>query len=476
MKKFAAKAVVLAIGAACGGSVFAGSFTTPASDAAATPYAAEALTAATKITIATAVYTMGVGRATGQNFTVIVNPSNATFDSANSCTGSTLVGGGNAAAVAVSLKRAAPTECAWDVTVPGAFNAGGTLSLNNLVLATHSLNTAGGSASYILSLKDPGETSFIDNVATVTRRVATSVQTVNVYAATSDTATVADVAAPGGPLTGFLPEAGPPADTNTVAAANLTFVNNPNNNAFAADGTTIFNFANTTGTATVVLTGPTSGVATGKFCLDIDGDGNYCETGETMNVTPTSGTITVPAANFPAPGVTITKAASFQADGNTNLGTARTFALSGTITPQVGSPAALADTAGKNATAWVWSANASQLMTAYFNTNTAKFLTRFFLLNTGAAAVTYSATCYSETGNAITYQPGRNGSLIANGLTTVAAENVCTFAGNTRGSVIFTVNAPVSQIKGTYQFIDPVTLNGAVLPMVRPYNAANTTE
>jgi len=113
-------------------------------------------------------------------------------------------------------------------------------------------------------------------------------------------------------------------------------------------------------------------------------------------------------------------------------------------------------------------------MTPYFTTD-ARWLTRYFMLNTGNSAIGYSALCFGEAGNVITYGSARTGTLSAAGMTSIAARDVCTFSGNTRGSVLFTINGPASSIKGSYQFVDPITLSGAVVPMTRPYGGPNAT-
>jgi hypothetical protein len=166
---------------------------------------------------------------------------------------------------------------------------------------------------------------------------------------------------------------------------------------------------------------------------------------------------------------------SFEVDGTTQLGTSRTFALTGTITPAVGAAEALADTNSKNATAWVWTANASQLMVPYLSTN-ALYVTRFSLLNTGSAAVSYSVKCYAEGSNVATN--GANGTLKAAGTTIVNAADACSFsdAATPRGAVVFTINAPINTVKGAYNIVDKVSGANGFLPMVRPYNSANTTE
>ena len=475
MKKFTVKAVASAVGVVCAAVAHAGSISTPATDAAATVYAVEAMTNGTALTLPTIRYTMGVSRTVAQDFTVILTPSAGTSFTVASCTTAipTLFAG--TGTIVASLKRASTTECAYEVDVTTATDTTSILQFAGLGVSTHTLGAAGSNISVTLALKDLGETAFIDNSGTLTRQVARSVQSVNIYAAASDTATVADVNATTGPLTGFVAGGAAPADTATIAKANLTFDNNFVN-AKLPDGTTNFDFVATTGTATVVLSGINTGAAANGFCLDTDNDATLCEVGERFTMGTNVSTLAgITSAMFPAQGTMATRMASFQADGSTQLGTSRTFALTGTIMPQVGGANALANTASVNATAWVWGANASQLMTPYITTDNS-FLTRYFLLNTGTLPVGYNATCYAEAGNTITYGAGRNGTLTASGLTAVNARDVCTFSGNTRGSVIFTINAPINTVKGSYQYISPTTLNGANTPMVRPYNQANTTE
>jgi hypothetical protein len=270
-----------------------------------------------------------------------------------------------------------------------------------------------------------------------------------------------------------VPEGTAPSDSATQARAHLRFDHN-SANLLNPDGVTLYSF---TGTTALTLTGPTYGVATNGFCLNLDNDASMCETGERFTVTSTTATFADATAAFGAQGTQVDRDVTFVADGTTQLGTSRTFALTGTITPAlVGTtPNALVDTNGKNATAWVWSANASQLMTPYFTTNSL-FLSRYFFLNTGSADVGYSATCYAESGNAISYHAGKTGTLKGSAQTSVNAADVCTFAGNTRGAVVFTINAPIDTVKGAYQYIDPVSLNSANTPMTRPYNRNNTTE
>jgi len=469
MKKFAINAVAIAACALAAGGALAGSITLPGG---AHTFAVEALTPTTAVTTPNIVYNMGVGRPIGNGFTIVMTPSaGSTF---GACVVPTYVG---PSTVSVTVKRQSAAECAYDVQVAGAAVAvADTFTWTGQTFATHSLATKGNTIAVTINLLDPGETSQVDNPAPgKTATIASSAQAINVFAPISDTFTVADVNATGGPLTGFVPDATAPSDIATQARAHLRFDHN-SANLLNPDGVTFYTFA---GTTALTLTGPTSGVATNGFCLNVDNDVNMCEVGERFTVTATAATFANATAAFGAQGTSLDRDVTFVADGTTQLGTSRTFALTGTITPTLAgtTPNSLVDTNGKNATAWVWSANASQLMTPYFTTSSL-FLSRVFFLNTGTAAVGYTATCYSETGNAITYGAAKTGTLSANGQTAVNLKDVCTFAnaGLTRGAVMFTINAPISTVKASYQQIDPVSLNGAIVPLSRPYNQANTTE
>jgi len=481
-------AVAAALVSAFGGA-YAGAITSPVNDAAATKYAAEALTSSTAVTTPDVVYTMGVARTTAQDFTMIFTPSaGATLTPAN-CLGANFTVAGGGAAATISTKRASATECAVEVDVTTAFttattitsSAGGTSAL---VLATHPLATAGSSVSYTVALKDLGETAYIDNTGTLTRVVATSLNAVNVYAAASDTDTTADVNAVAGPLKGFEAGGAAPADTAAVAAAYLTIDNN-SVGAKIADGATAFDFKTTTGTLTISLTDANkafSGLKANKLCVDLNSVGaSACGAGEIFTVTGSTGTITTPAANagatvtqIPATGATNTVWATFENDTTTALGTSRTIAVTGTVNPAVGAAHAFADTASKNATAWVWDANAIELWSPYFSTASG-WISRFVFQNTGTASVGYSATCLAETGNTVIPGAAVTGTLVP-GMTVVNAADVCTFSGNTRGNVRFIINAPAGNIHGTYNLVNAATGSSTVAELTRPFGTtAGTT-
>ena len=463
------------------GAAYAGSITSPATNLLAIKYATEALTSATVVTTPSISYTMGVNRAAGQDFTIVYTPSaGATLVPANCVAANFSATGTGALGVTFSTKRASASECAIQVGVTSATDTTTVITSSGaaqaLSLATHPLATAGSSVSYTVNLWDLGETARIDNSAALTRTVATSVNAINVYAAATDSATIADVNATAGPLKGFLTGGIAPLDTATVAIANLTLDNN-SVAAKIADGATNFDFTATVGTITIVLADATKSfgaLSPGKLCFDKNNNTTLCEAGEAF-ATPvgSSATLaTIASAAFPAVTTTATRQVSFQNDTTTSIGTNRTIAVSGTVTPAVGAAHAFADTSSFNASWWTWSANAIELWSPYFTTTTG-WISRFAFQNTGIA-VGYSATCLAETGNTVTAGAAATGTLDA-GMTVINAADVCTFSGNPRGNVRFVINAPAGNIHGTYNVVNATSGSVAVAEMTRPFGNNNTT-
>jgi hypothetical protein len=466
MKKFNVTAITLALASVCGSSAFAGAITSPAANAE-TKYAVESLVATTDITLPPIVYTMGVARSTAQDFTVILTPSAGAVFTAASCAAAlpTVAGGGGAATV--SQKRSSASECAYEVDVTTAFTTATTLTFTGLVFDSHGLNVVGATAGITLALKDLGETAFIDNTGTLSRSVALSGNALTLVAV-ADTATITNVNDASGPLFGFLPNGTAPADTATVAAAKFVIRNNNDgtNTWLKPDGVTPWNNVVDGTNIAVTISGNFAQLAANGFTA-VSAVGPAIVT----TVAGSTATFSVVPTNTGVNGTSTDITTSFTTARTASMGTTRTFGVSAVGDVIVGADVTLSG----NSAWWVWGANASQLMTPYFSNNSI-FLSRFFLLNTGSTSVTYSADCYSETGNAVTYGANRTGTLSANGMTTVASNTICTFAGAPRGSIIFTVNAPINTVKGSYQYIDPISLNGVVTPLVRPYNQANTTE
>ena len=465
-KLFASVALAAAIGLGAS-TANAGSISAPA---VATSYAAEALTAATVVTMPTITYTMGVARAAGANFTVLFDFPVA--DTLSCAPAPTLTS--SQANYTVSLKRCGGVgtggtgiaPLAYDVVVTAAGGiVGDTFTITNgaagMKFTPQNLNVAGNSVTLVVAIKDPGETSQIDNAASLSKVIATSLNAVNVFGPAKDVATVVDVNNGAGPLFGFVANATPPPDTITTAAAFLTLSNN-STSAVLPDGITVYDFKVGGGTAVVTVTDTSafSGLAASPaFCLDLDltGPGTCNTAAEIGVVAAASATFTIPAASFgvgPAP-LTQPTATSFKASGTTSLGTGRSFSVAGTITPTVGSAHGLADPAAANGNFWTWGANATVLQSPWMSTFTASgYTNRFFLMNTAGAAVGWTATCLVEAGNTSTAGT-TSGTIPAGGIATIPASSVCTFSGASRGAVIFVINAPAAAIKGTFQQVTP---------------------
>jgi len=484
MKKLTASAAVAAIGLIWGTAAVAGTITAPTTTA---KYAVESMTPSTDLTLPVITYRMGVDRTAAQDFTVIITPTAGAVFTAASCAAAlpvvslvVVLGTGPTGAITPSVKRASASECAYEIDVTTAFvrndgvNTGHVdLSFTGLTFDSHTLNVAGTTAGVRVLLVDLGETAEIDNSTGRTGLAVNTALSGNALTmvAAADMLTQANVNDASGPLFGFVPQATVPADTATAAAAQYLIRNNfdGTNTWMRPDGTTPWNAQVdlAAGGIATTVTGNFGQLAPGGFTV-ATGAG----TAPVATVVGMNATFAVLPANISgAAGTNTTVVTTFTTARTASMGTARTFGVSAIGNVTTGSAVVLAG----NASWWTWSANASQLMTPYFTTN-ALFLSRFFLLNTGAGAVTYSADCFSETGNAITYGMGRTGTLTMSGLTAVNASSICTFAGAGRGAIIFTINAPINTVKGSYQYIDPVTLNGVVTPLTRPYNQALTTE
>lgn len=466
MKKFTVKAIAVALASVCGSAAFAGAITSPAASSE-TKYAVESLTNSTDITAPAIVYTMGVARTTAQDFTVILTPSAGSTFTAGSCATALPVVAGGGAAATVSQKRSSSTECAYEVDVTTAFTTATTLTFTGLAYDTHTLATAGNIAGVTIALKDLGETAFIDNTGSLSRNVAISGNALKLVAA-ADTATKADVNDENGPLFGFVTVGD---DVDAVAKATFVVKNNNDGGPWLKpDGATTWDFVNDGTSIAVTVAGNFAGLATNGF-LAASAVGPAITA--TATAAGTTGTFTIATTNVGAAGTDTNVTTTFTSARNTSLNTSRTFGVSAVGDVVTGADVALTG----NSAWWVWGANASQLVTPYFTTDSL-YLSRFFFLNTSGAAVSYSAQCFAENTVTVTVNSNAlpNNGLLNNGQTMLPASSICSFAGSTRGSIIFTVNAPINTVKGSYQAVNPGTGDNVVTPLSRPYNQANTTE
>lgn len=462
MKSFTCKALAVAAAAACGTSAFAGSLAVTKRN-----FALEAITNTTPVTLPNLDLTIGVARTNAQDFTVVVKPVSATTKFDGVCPLPTnVVGGGGA--VTVSLKRSGPTECAYEVDVTTGFAANAAvLTFSNLVFSNHSLATEGTQESVSVGVFELSENARIDNSGNLTNVVAQSYRAVTLIA-NQDTGTSADVLFNAGnsPLFGFIAQNG---DSTTVAEAN--FIVNVNGSLTNAGGTA-FDAKVDVSKITFTVTGDQDGLDAANAVA-------------TVNLGGTTVTPTIAAAGNGATATMTFNAAgtAFNSTGNTvvqlslptaatkSLGTSRTFGVSAVVDPAL---TGVADQVlAGNANWWVWTANAIELRSAFFNNDdTNGNLTRFFFQNVGTAA-TYSATCQAEAGVTVTYGGARNGTLVS-GTTAITAKDICTFSTGKRGSITFTINSSAAKVKGVYQ----QAINGAAagyIPLERPYNNANPT-
>jgi hypothetical protein len=462
MKKFTLKAITLATASVCGSAAFAGTITAPV----VVNYAIEALAAppaaATPIAgIPNIVYTMGVSRTAAQDFTIIYKPtSGSTFGACPIAPAAFTIGGTGAATV--SNKRSSATECAYEVDVTTATDTTTTVSIAGLTFATHNLAAAAGNtAGVTVGLFDLGETARIDNNTDLTATVAQSGNALTLTA-TADTGTTTDVNDEFGPLFGFVSQND---DGNATATASFSVGNNATGAFVMPDGTTQWNFASHGTSINVTVAGNYQGLLANGYLVN-----GFCGADPTATVAGGNATFSLLPANFTCGVGTYGVENTFTSARNASLGTSRVFGVSAVGDVVTGANRNLSG----NASWWTWDANASQLMTPFFNNNP-NYITRFFFLNTSAANVSYSVQCFTEGGGAVTN--GAGGTLAANATTNVVASSVCTFpASAPRGAVIFTINAPIQAVKGTFQQIAPTGADGVVTPLVRPYTTAATTE
>lgn len=460
MKSYTYKALAAAAAAVCGTSAFAGSMTVTQRD-----FALEAITNSTSITLPNVVLTIGVGRTSSQDFTVVVKPVNSATEFNGSCPLPTFSDAAATGAATVSVKRASASECAYEVDVTTGFNASnGSLTFSGLQFSKHSLATEGNTESVKVGVWELAENARVDNSVDLTNVVAKSWRAVTLTA-DKDTATTADVLYSGGdkPLFGFKANGD---DTAEDAKASFTVgVNGSLTNAGGAS----FNAHTDVTKITFTVTGDYDGLQT-----------NFAASNSAVQVSGGAelGTVTVSGTGSAATAVFSVNGTALNATGNTtvsmtlatagtkSLGTSRAFGVKATVDPAL-SGVADQNLAG-NTEWWVWTANAVELRSAFFNNDVADgSLTRFFFQNLGSKA-SYTAKCYAESDRSVVEGTAIKGDL-NEGTTAINASDICTFTKGTRGSIVFTINTAANKIKGIYQ----QAINGknaSYIPLDRPYN------
>jgi len=488
MKKFPIKSVAIAASFACAGVVLAGTLS-PTTSA---KYAAEGLTATTTVAMASSTYTLGIDRASGSEFTVIMTPSvSGTEFTSTACALKPTIASGTAT---VNIKRQSVTECAWSVIPTNNFQSASSNVKVQAVFGKHTMNTVGSTVGITLDIRDAGELSRLDNAAALTQTLATSVNAIGLAAPTETGGTLIDVnfavSGVSKPLMGFVGALGTPTGTTTVGRAPFYITNNATVSTAVPPVATAINAKDATGAADFDWNGSNSsagGVAftvTGDFSgLSAVGVQTYALGAVasapvvTVNAASTTATFTIAKTDLGGAGTQTGFVLNLTSAGTASLGTKRTFAMSAIATPAVGSAVSLTG----NTSWWTWTANAIQLLTPFFNTDSGSGVnTRFFFSNTGTTAATYSSTCSGEPGATVVQKAAsalhsHTGSLVV-GTTVIDAKDLCTFSNGPtvtgRGSVVFTVNAPAGNIKGVYN-LGAVGGGNAYIPLNRPY-AGNT--
>ena len=449
-------------------------------------YAVEGVGVATPLTLGNVAYVLGVGRTTVQpSFTMIytlTGSSNPVFNVTPAIPAAT--GGTCNVAAGTTVKRGGvgSNQVVFDVVVGANCVAGDVLTLTAPII-----RSATATAGITVQLLDTGETACVDNAGTPATCIVAStpraslVQAVGfgtaaaLAAPASDLNTITDVNATV-PLAGFVPEttgAANSRDSSNTARA-LVAITNTVTGAQNATNTAVFTAA-AGDTVTLTLTDPTGflGLAAGGLCYDAnasavaDGTTGLCTAGEVFTVAGNVATLAgIPGTSVGFNGVGQTL--SFLASGTTSMGTARTIAIGGSVTPTTSGGAA--HPFNGNTAYWQWFSNGTILQSTLMQTNPGYFI-RIALSNSGSTAANFTAAVTTEAGNTCTPGAGATGSIPANGMIVVETDTICTAftAGQgARGTATFTISAPSTNIQGIQQLFNKA--NGGISnnQMVRP--------
>jgi hypothetical protein len=86
------------------------------------------------------------------------------------------------------------------------------------------------------------------------------------------------------------------------------------------------------------------------------------------------------------------------------------------------------------------------------------WLSRLVLTNSGSTDRTYSVRAVSETGTTVTLSgAAASGTIAGNSTNVVDLTSTMATVGNTRGTLVVTVNGPAAQIDGMYQIVNPTS-------------------
>lgn len=250
-------------------------------------------------------------------------------------------------------------------------------------------------------------------------------------------------------------------DTDLLASAGLYTINN--------DGdSTIEDFITPVAgdTLTVTLTSDSNLDALGASYVEAANGGSGTADNANFAFTLTSPTMVsaaIPGTSLPTRGTPDSNEIVLTVNGTTVIAN-RTFTGSAALNF---AGAQYSDQAYNLGTTHTWTTNGTILQTPWFSTATG-WISRFVLTNTGSTAAPYSASCMAEAGNTPTAGVSATGTVPAGGQLILAATDVCTFSGATRGAIEFTVNGPSASIQGSYNLVNASTGSSAMAHMIRP--------
>ncbi len=282
---------------------------------------------------------------------------------------------------------------------------------------------------------------------------------------------VADVGSTPPPRTKFVEEGGAgdvltsANDSDlTVSAALYTFNN---------DGdTTVEDFitlvAGDTLTFTLTSSGDLGALATGAGASFVEAAAAGSGTTDDANfaftlVSPTLTSAAIPGTSLPARGATMSDDIVITVDGTTVVAN-RTFTGSAALNFASGQ---YTDATFNLGTTHTWTTNGTILHSPWFSTAPG-YISRFVLSNTGTTDAPYTTLCLAETGNTPTLGASATGTVPAGAQLVLTTTDVCTFSGNTRGAIEFTVNGPTTTIQGVYNIVNATTGSLSVSNMMRP--------
>lgn len=251
-------------------------------------------------------------------------------------------------------------------------------------------------------------------------------------------------------------------DTDTTASAALYTVNNDANS-------TVEDFITAVAGDTLTLTmtsssdlGGLSATAGASFVEQIaasSGTVNNADTAFTLGTTNTMTSAAIAGTALPARGASTSDDIVLTVTG-TSVITNRTFAGAAALNF---ASAQYADQAYSLGTTHSWTTNGTVLQSPMFS-NATGYLSRFAITNVGTTPAPYTTRCLAETANTATLNTtaaGGNGAdnsagtVPAGGQVVLTSTDVCTFSGNSRGAIEFTIAGPVANIHGTYNITSP---------------------